>query len=99
MTVAKVDIRGLEKAAVLQALHTAACGSSYGWLRIASWPMSLETFRRLCGSPTECDKFAYEVLKVNIRGDELDTWFYDVEFGYDLGRVTIEVLRDAATGP
>ena len=89
----KIDIRGIDKAQVLQALYNAARSVGRGILQYDPTPMTLEEARALLQRGTYFDYVHGRAMKVNLSGDELDPWLYDRDNGTGAAERAIAALR------
>lgn len=91
-----IDLRDLDKAEVLVALHAAARRRSH-WsgssLFGRSWrpePISLESAHHLLAEWTQFDCIAGREMHLELGGDELHTWAYDKANGSGSARRALE---------
>lgn len=104
-----IDISGLDKAAVLAALHNATHAIGMGRLHDIGRPMTVDEARVIIGQGDdhrELDNitkrpalyFDYvqgRPLKVNIGGDSFDPWLFDRDAGQGAARRAIDALRSS----
>lgn len=97
-----VDIRSLDKAAVLAALYNASQPLGLGFLTPGSGQqMTVEESGRVLAEAGDNLYFDYlrgRVVKVDLSGDEVDTRLYDRDNGAGSGAQVIEALRALAAG-
>ena len=85
-----IDLRGLDKAEVLVALHVTARPSSFSRRFWKPEPMSLEAARHLLAERTQFDYIASREMHLELGGDELHTWAYDKANGFGSARQALE---------
>lgn len=76
----KIDIKGLDKAEVLAALYNATHQQGMGFMYLrGDLPMTVEQAREeIKQAPHMCFDYLHgRVMKVNISGDEFDSWGFD----------------------
>lgn len=102
VSLAMIDIRGLDKAEVLLALYHAAFtpGSRAAEVAAQAPTVTIDHCRshlaelgRLGGGSLYIDYFAGRVIKVDLSGDEIDPWLFDRDNGGDACKDAIEGLR------
>lgn len=77
-----IDITGLDKAEVLAALFNASKQQGMGFLDASGTvPMSVEDARGYIDHHQYFDYLRGRVMKVNLKGDQLDPWGYDRDNG------------------
>ena len=77
----RIDISKKDKAEVLAALYNASKPVSRGWMQFNSMPMSVEEARILLERTSYFDYIKGRVIKVDLSGNELETWLYDRDNG------------------
>jgi hypothetical protein len=93
-----VDIRGLDRAAVLAALYNAAHPQGMGFLQYDPEPMTIEQARELLSNGGQWKHFDYlygRVLKVDLSegDDQLNVGLYDRYNGAGAAQLVIDELR------
>lgn len=86
-----IDLRGLDKAAVLAALYNASAPMGLGLLHYDPTPMTVEEARELL----PYGYFGYlkgRVMQIDLRGDELNPWGYDRDNGEGVAQSVIQSL-------
>ena len=76
-----IALTGLDKAAVLAALYNASKPQGMGFLHYDPKPMTREEAAVLLEQTAYFDYLKGRVMKVDLSGDELDTWGYDRDNG------------------
>lgn len=90
-----VVIVGLDKAEVFAALYNNARAQGLGFLHYNPKPMTAEIARQRFG-----DNFGYfdyvdgRVMKIDLSGDDVDTWGYDRDNGTGAVQRIIDTLRE-----
>lgn len=92
----KIDLKGLDKAAVLAALYNASKPQGMGFMNYDSTPMTVKQAGELLKRQTNFDYLQGRVMKIDLAGDELDTWGYDRDNGEGAAKQAISALK--ATG-
>lgn len=87
----KINIEGLDKGAVVAALYNSARAQGLGWLHYDPALMTAEEGREYAGS--YIDYLKGRVMKVDVRGDEMDPWLYDRDNGKGAAAAAIESIR------
>lgn len=77
----KIDISKKDKAEVLAALYNASRPLGLGFLHFDPTPMTVEEARELLSETTDFDYLKGRVMKVDLSGEELETWLYDRDNG------------------
>jgi hypothetical protein len=103
---AKIDIKGIDKADLLAALYNNASPMGMGFLQARPGVMTRESAlelmeagddsSRMFPSTTRRMYFDYvygRPLKVNLEGDELETSLYNRDWGKDAAEQIVESLR------
>lgn len=92
----KISLVGLDKAAVLAALYRAARPQGMGCLHYNPKPMTIEEAHDLIAERSQDLYFDYldgRVMKVDLSGDELDHYSYDLDNGAGKAAMVIGQLR------
>jgi len=87
-----INLEGLDKAAVLAALYNAAKPQGMGFLHYDPKPMSVEEAQELLPQG-DFDYLKGRAMKVDLSGDQLDTWGYDRDNGEGAAQQAIDSLR------
>lgn len=91
---AKVDVSGLDPAAVLAALYNASCPLGMGFLQYDPKPMTIQEADEYLAIGTRFDYLNGRLMKVEIIvGDELEAGLYDRDLGDGQAANVIEILR------
>lgn len=77
----KIDIKDKCKASILAALYNNARPQGFGYLAATPEDMSKENAAKLLESQAYFDYLGGRVMKIDLKGDELDTWLYDRDNG------------------
>ena len=104
-----MDISGLDKTAVLAALYNRAKPQGMGFLHYDPTPMTVEQAQQILGggddATVEFGDFVHDgnllyfdylkgrVMKVDLSGDEVDTWGYNRDNGENAAELVIVELR------
>jgi hypothetical protein len=88
-----VDIAGLDKAAVLQALYARARPCGRGWLQYAPGPLTREAALAALAHTQAFDYLHGRAMKVDLSEELLDATAYDRANGPGSCAQTIERLR------
>lgn len=92
----KMTIGDLDKAAVLAALYNRARAQGLGFLHYDPTPMTIERAREILASgQTNFDYLAGRVMKVNLAGNEVDTWGYNRDNGDNAAEMAVAELRNS----
>lgn len=89
-----IDLKGLDKAAVLAALYNAAKPQGMGFLHYDPKPMDVEEAKEILSRG--CFDFDYlkgRVMKVDLSGETLDPRLYDRDNGEGAAQQAIDSLR------
>ena len=89
----KISISGLDKGSVLAALYNASQPLGMGVLHYTPEPMTAEQANDLLKSQDYFDYLKGRVMKVRIKGDELDPALYDRDNGIGAAAAAIDPLR------
>ncbi len=90
---ATIDLKGLNKAAVLAALYNASKPQGMGFLHYDPAPMTVEQAEKLLKQTTDFDYLMGRVMKIDLGGDTLDTWGYDRDNGNGAAAAAIASLQ------
>lgn len=89
-----IDIRTLDKAAVLAALYNRSKVQGMGFLQAKPGPMTVDEARSLLANEHVSFDYLYgRVMKVDLSGDSFDPWVYDRENGDGAAERALSVLR------
>ena len=100
-----MNIAGINKAVLLAALYNRAKPLGLGFLHYRPEAMTTvealeiiaadhtKDFNRFTNSPLYFDYLKGRVMKVDLGGDEMDTWGYNRDNGKDAAEKIIESLR------
>ena len=91
---AKVSLQGLDKGEVLAALYNASRPLGMGFLHYNPKPMTPEEGAQLVATQTYFDYLQGRVMKVDLSGDELETWLYNRDNGECAAEKVISELRN-----
>ena len=91
----KIDISGLEKSAVLQALYNNAIPLGMGVVHYIPGELSDEQAKNILEKTCNFDYLHGRVLKVNICGDTLYTRLYNRDNGAGAAEKVVEKVRTA----
>ena len=94
-----MDISKLDKAAVLAALYNASKPQGMGFLHYEPGPMTVEEARELLLEQTYFDYLKGRVMKVDLKGNELDTWGYDRDNGPGTAENAIRAIFEGPARP
>jgi len=90
----KVDISGLDKAAVLAALYNRARTQGLGMLHYTPEDMTVEEAKEILDAgETYFDYLKGRVMKVRLRGDSFDSFLYNRDNGPGAAEAVIEELH------
>lgn len=89
----KIDIKGLDKAAVLKALYGAARPVRLVNFPYDPRPMSLDEARKTLKRTTRFGYLGSRALNVDLSGDELEIDDYDRANGWGVAKRAIDALR------
>jgi hypothetical protein len=93
-----INIRGMEKAAVLAALYNSAHVQGLGIFQAIPGIMSIEEARQLLKSQTYFDYVFGRVMKVNLSGDEFEERLYDRDNGNGAAWNALSICREKGGG-
>ncbi|MGF9891777.1 hypothetical protein [Priestia megaterium] len=89
-----INIKGLDKRKVLQALYDSAQPLGMGFLHYTPEPLTLDQAENaLAENLYKFDYLKGRVLKVNIIGDTFDSWLYDRDNGEGAAEQAINKIR------
>lgn len=88
-----IDIKGLNKGDVLSALYNASRPQGMGFLHYSDTPMQREEAEQLLEQDDYFDYLKGRVMKVKIRGEELDERLFDRDNGHGAAEQAIAALR------
>jgi len=86
-----VNIKGLDKAKVLKALHDNSKAQGLSYLNLKS--LSLEECRNIVKTQLSFDYLYGKALKVDISKDTFDPWGYDRENGEGAAQHAINTIK------
>jgi len=89
----KIDLKGLDKAAVLAALFNASKPQGMGFMHYDPAPMTVEQAAELLKRSTYFDYLQGRVMKIELSDDTLDPWSYDRDNGEGAAAATIASLQ------
>lgn len=89
----KISLRGLSKGEALAALYNASRPLGMGFLHYDPKPMTAEEGEKLVATQKYFDYLKGRVMKVNMDGDDLETWLYDRDNGPGAAERAITELR------
>lgn len=90
---AEINLKGLDKAAVLAALFNASKPQGLGFLHYNGEAMTVERARELLKHTTDFDYLEGRVMKINLSGDTLNPWLYDRDNGEGAAAAAIASLQ------
>ncbi len=93
MSSLSLSLSGLNKADVLAALYNASKPQGMGFLHFDPKPMTRQEAEGLLKQGTDFDYLKGRVMKINLKGDELDTWGYDRDNGAGAAQKAIAPLQ------
>lgn len=85
-----IDLKGLDKARVLKALHEHSRAQGLSFLGLRAEPLTVEECRDLLAKQTYFDYLHGKVMKVDLGDDELDPRLYDRDNGDGAAAAAIE---------
>lgn len=88
-----MDIKGKNKAKILAALYNNSKPLGMGFLHYEAAPMTEEQAEAILKESTDFDYLKGRVMKVNLSGDELQTWLYNRDNGEGAAERAIEALN------
>lgn len=94
----KIDITGLDKAAVLAALYNRAQTQGMGALHYRAETMPVEEAREILGHVQRFDYLRGRVMKVDLSGDAFDPRLYDRDNGAGAAAEALRPLREDHDG-
>ena len=89
-----IDISKKEKVAVLKALYDAAPPKGLGIYAYKATPLSIKGAEHLLSQTKMFDYLDGRTLKVDLRGDTLDTTCYDEANGVGSAKAAIDLVPD-----
>lgn len=91
-----IDIKGLDKGAVVAALYNRAQPQGMGFLHFDPTPMAADEGAALLNDSPYFDYLKGRVMKVRVAGDELDERLYDRDNGPGAAARAINAIRQSA---
>lgn len=91
-----VDLKGLDKAAVLAALYNGAKPLGASFLQYDPTPMNIEEARALLEKTKGFDYLNGRVMKVDLSGDQMESRLYDRDNGENSAKAFIDSLRETS---
>jgi len=88
-----ISIEGLNKANVLAALYNASKPQGLGFMQYDPKPMTREEAENWLSRENYFDYLKGRVMKINLKGDEFDSWAYNRDNGANAAENVISVLR------
>lgn len=88
-----IDIKGLDKAKVLQALYDAAKVQGMGYLQYVPGPLSYTEAQEALSRSTYFDYFKGRVMKVDLSGDSFNPRLYDRDNGQGMAKAAVNSIR------
>ena len=76
-----MDIKGLNKAAILACLYNASKPQGMGFFHYKPEAMTVEQAGALLQEQTYFDYLQGRVMKIDLKGDDLETWLYNRDNG------------------
>ena len=92
-----ISIVGLDKATVLQALHTGSKAQGMGWLQYSSGGLSVEDCQQALDRSPWIDYLQGRVIKVDFSTDDIDPGLYDRDNGSGALEHIVTQLRQRST--
>ena len=89
-----IDISKKDKAEVLAALYNSSKPLGLGFLHYEPNPMSVEEARFFLSKNTYFDYLKGRVMKVDLSGNELNTWGYDRDNGVGAAEKALSEVAD-----
>ena len=91
-----MNIAGMNKAAVLAALYNAARPQGMGFLQYDPKPMTEQEAQQILDSgETYFDYLKGRVMKIDLKGEEIDPRWYNWDNGSDMAETAVELLRSS----
>jgi hypothetical protein len=90
----KIDLSGLDKAAVFAALYNAAKPQGMGFLQYTPEPMTVVEAADVLKQQTRFSYHEGRIMKIDLNGETLDSWRYNLENGTDAAEAVIASLRE-----
>jgi hypothetical protein len=88
-----IDITGLNKAELLAALYNNSKPQGLGFLSFDAKPMTVTEAVELLTQQTYFDYLNGRVMKIDLRGNQLNTWAYDRDLGQGAAARVVEAVR------
>lgn len=88
-----MNIKDLDKSKVLATLYNNAKPQGLGMLQYSPSPMSESEAAALLKESTRFDYLKGRVMKVDLSGDELDTWLYNRDNGHNAAENALASLK------
>ena len=88
-----ISIAGLDKAAVLQALHQDSKAQGMGFLHFDKNGLTIDQCRECLEQDCYVDYLQGRVIKTDFTGDSLDQWGYDRDNGEGCMAKVVDRLR------
>ena len=89
-----INLRGLDRAAVLAALYNASKPQGLGFLNYEPKPMTIGEAKELLSITTDFDYLNGRVMKINLSGDTLETRWFDCDNGEGAAEDVIKTLQE-----
>jgi len=90
-----VNIKGLNKAKVLQALYNNSRVQGLGFFQATGRDMTLVEAKEILSETTDFDYLYGKVMKINLSSDdEFEEWLYDRDNGIGSAQRVIDKLYD-----
>lgn len=87
------DISGMDQAKVLAALYNASRSQGMGFMHFDTTPMSVDEARELLQRMSYFDYLKGRVMKLELKGDDLDTRLYNRDNGEGAAELVIDSVR------
>ena len=91
-----MDIKGLDKAAILACLYNASKPQGMGFLHYTPEGMTVEEARELLKGQTYFDYLKGRVMKIDLAKDDLETWLYNRDNGPEAAEHAIARMLEVA---
>lgn len=88
-----MNISGLDKVKVLQALYEDARVQGLGFIHFVPGPLAYEEAKALLAAGTYFDYLKGRVMKIDLKGDEVETRLYNEDNGPGAAEQAIAQLR------
>lgn len=89
----KINIEGMDKAEVFAALYNGARPQGLGFLHYDATPLTANEARNKYGVEGYHDYVSGRVMKVDLRGNEFDSWGYNRDNGDNAAEKIVNALR------